>query len=86
MISSKKFLRSPLHREKNHLALITSLSKDNLVKNKILVNSSDLLKIIEKEYQLTQEMNNHIKIIAEIDAQMKTNSQLLALYKSPIRK
>lgn len=64
----------------------TSLSKDNLVKNKILVNSSDLLKIIEKEYQLTQEMNNHIKIIAEIDAQMKTNSQLLALYKSPIRK
>ncbi|QWQ17261.1 hypothetical protein [Providencia rettgeri] len=64
----------------------TSLSKDNLVKNKILVNSSDLLKIIEKEYQLTQEMNNHIKIIAEIDAQMKTNSQLLALYKSPIIK
>ncbi|MBG5926731.1 hypothetical protein [Providencia rettgeri] len=59
----------------------TSLSKDNLVKNKILVNSSDLLKIIEKEYQLTQEMNNHIKIIAEIDAQMEANNQLLVRYK-----
>ncbi|HGN1707350.1 TPA: hypothetical protein ACKRTE_003257 [Providencia rettgeri] len=61
-----------------------TFNKYHLEKNKISIKHSDLLKIeksIEKEYNLIQEMNRNIETIAEIDAQMKANSQLLETYK-----
>lgn len=88
--TKSSLLRAKRIKERYNLSNQPTIQKDSLnkyhfAKSKISINHSDLLKIeksIEKESNLVQKMNKHLEKIAEIEAQMRANSQLLAIYKT----